>query len=125
MHGILDYLVGALLIASPWLFGFADGGIETWLPVALGASALVYSLCTNYEMGAARLLSMKTHLTLDFLSGALLAVSPWLFGFSDHVYMPHLVLGIFEMMAALITRTTPDTAKGTQHTRSSDRPFAH
>ena len=31
VHGILDYLMGPLLIASPWLFDFDNGGAETWV----------------------------------------------------------------------------------------------
>ncbi len=50
---------------------------------------------------------MPTHLTLDLLSGVLLAASPWLFGFSGFVYVPHLVLGVLEVGAALMTKTTP------------------
>jgi hypothetical protein len=29
VHGVLDYLVGALLVAAPWLFDFNRGGAET------------------------------------------------------------------------------------------------
>jgi len=28
-HGYMDYLMGVLLIAAPWLFDFARGGAET------------------------------------------------------------------------------------------------
>lgn len=107
VHGYLDYIVGALLIASPWLFDFAAGGAETWIPVALGAAALIYSLITDYELGASKTISMRTHLTLDLLSGILLAASPWLFGFADYVWGPHLILGLFEIAAALMTRREP------------------
>lgn len=107
VHGLLDYFVGLLLIAAPWLFNFARGGAETWVPVALGAGALVYSLFTNYELGVVKRLPMGTHLTLDLLSGLFLAASPWLFGFSEFVYLPHLVLGVLEVGAALMTQTTP------------------
>jgi hypothetical protein len=106
-HGYLDYLVGLLLMAAPWLFDFARGGAETWIPVILGAGAIVYSLFTDYELGASHRLSMRTHLTLDLMSGILLAASPWIFGFADYVYMPHLVLGIFEIGASLMTKTVP------------------
>ena len=115
VHGILDYIVGLLLIAAPWLFDFADGGAETWVPVILGASAIVYSLMTDYEMGASRSISMRTHLTLDLLSGIVLAASPWLFGFADEVYVPHLVLGLFEIGASLMTKRSPAHRDSMQH----------
>lgn len=106
VHGVLDYLVGALLIAAPWILNFNRGGAETWVPVILGVGALLYSLLTNYELGVLRRIPMGTHLSLDAGSGLLLAVSPWLFGFSTFVFWPHLILGIFEIVAALTTKTT-------------------
>ena len=113
-HGYLDYLMGALLIASPWLFGFDNGGAEQWVPVILGASALLYSLLTNYEMGAVRTIPMRVHLMLDLMSGIFLAASPWIFNFDDVVYLPHLILGIAEIGAALFTKRDPSFANGSK-----------
>ena len=111
VHGVLDYLMGVLLIAAPWLFNFNRDGAETWVPVILGIGVIVYSLFTNYELGLSRLIPMRTHLTLDVLSGALLAASPWIFNFNDYVYLPHLILGILEMGAGIMTETTPRFAE--------------
>ena len=107
VHGVLDYLMGILLIASPWLFDFARGGAETWVPVVLGAGAILYSMMTDYELGLSKNISMSTHLTLDLLSGIVLAISPWLFGFAEYVYLPHLILGILEIGASSVTVRTP------------------
>lgn len=96
--------MGVLLIAAPWLFGFAHGGPETWVPVALGVGAIIYSLMTRYELGLVRVIPMSVHLVLDFMSGALLAASPWLFGFEGLVTVPHMALGLLEMGAALMTQ---------------------
>ena len=108
-HGYLDYIMGALLIAAPWIFDFNRGGAETWVPVVLGAGVILYSLLTDYELGVSRQISMRTHLMLDLVGGALLAVSPWLFGFADYVWGPHLIFGLLEMGAALMTERTPGT----------------
>lgn len=105
VHGILDYLWGALLLAAPWLLGFAQGGAETWIAVVLALGAVVYSLLTDYELGVARVISMRGHLLLDFLGGLLLAASPWLFGFADRVWLPHVAFGLFSVAASLLTRT--------------------
>jgi hypothetical protein len=121
VHGYMDYIMGALLIASPWLFDFDRGGAETWVPVILGAGAIIYSLMTDYELGATRGISMRTHLTLDLLSGIILAASPWIFGFADYVSTPHVVLGILEIGAALVTRREP--AYGPGH-RTHNRTFS-
>ena len=107
IHGYLDYLIGALLIGAPWLLGFARGGAETWVPVAVGATALVYSLFTDYELGLVRKIQMPVHLWLDGLAGVLLVASPWLFAFDEVVRTPHLVVGAVEIAAALLTNTIP------------------
>ena len=107
IHGVLDYVVGALIAASPWLLGFARGGAETILPVLLGAGAIVYAFFTDYELGVVRRIPMPVHLMLDLGSGVLLALSPWLFGFADQVRDPHLLLGLFEIAAALTTQRHP------------------
>jgi len=86
------------------MLGFSDQSIPATVMIAVGAINLAYSLLTNYELGLLRLISMPLHLWLDFISGALLAASPWLFGFSDKVWAPHLMLGIFEMAAALTSK---------------------
>jgi hypothetical protein len=106
-HGVLDYLVGVLLILVPYLLGFADGSAAQWVPQILGAGAIVYSLLTDYELGAVRVIPMPVHLLLDIGSGVLLAASPWLFGFADRVAWPHVVLGVLEIGAGLMTRTVP------------------
>ncbi|RZJ82721.1 MAG: hypothetical protein EOO20_24095, partial [Chryseobacterium sp.] len=119
-HALLDYLVGILLIAAPWLLGFADSTAATVIPIVLGASTLVYSLFTNYEYGIVRVLPYKIHLTIDFIAGLLLLVSPWLFGFSDRIYLPHVILGAFEIVAVLLSRRATATAGlRTVQTRSS------
>lgn len=115
-HGYLDYIMGLFLIAAPWIFDFADGGAKQWVPIVLGAGMIVYSLMTDYEMGASRQISMGTHLTLDLLGGALLAASPWIFGFADEVFVPHLILGLAEIGASLMTKRTPATERRHHHT---------
>lgn len=108
VHGYLDYIMGFALILAPWIFGFYQGGIASWVPIILGVSVILYSLFTDYELGASRSISMKTHLTIDLLGGFILAVSPWLFGFAEQVFWPHLIVGIAEMGAALMTKTVTE-----------------
>lgn len=112
-HGIIDYLTGALLIVAPYLFGFATGGIEQWLPQLLGAAIIVMSLFTRYELSIARVIPLKLHLGVDLASGALLAVSPWLFGFANLIWWPHLVVGVVEIV--VVVMTTRPTAVETLH----------
>jgi hypothetical protein len=113
----MDYTMGLLLIVAPALLGFYRGGAESWVPIILGAGVLLYSLFTRYELGLIKAIPMSTHLTLDFVGGVVLAVSPWLFGFADLIWAPHLILGLLEIGAALMTQLHPawETAPTTTH----------
>jgi hypothetical protein len=122
VHGVLDYVVGIILIIAPWMLGFARNGAETWVPVVLGCITLLYSICTNYELGRFKMLPMRTHLVIDFLSGLLLAASPWLFNFRDQVYLPHLILGIFEMVVVLLSDPVAYHSKAIEQTNRAARP---
>jgi hypothetical protein len=106
-HGVIDYLTGALLILAPYLFGFATGGIEQWLPQILGLAILGMSLITRYELSVAKIIPLGVHLGVDFAGGLLLAVSPWLFGFAEIVWWPHLLIGLMEIAVAAITQRQP------------------
>lgn len=110
VHGIIDYAVGLLLVAAPYLFGFADGSAAQWVPMVLGAGTIVYSLLTDYELAFVRLIPMPVHLGLDIASGGLLAISPWLFGFADLIWWPHVLVGVMEIVIPLMTARHPRDA---------------
>ncbi len=114
IHTGMDYAVGLLLIASPWLFGFADESTAaTWIAVLVGVAMLGASMVTDYEGGLlARLIPMRTHLMADAGLGLLLAVSPWLFGFADegtNAWLPFVAIGLGEIASAASTDPEPGT----------------
>jgi hypothetical protein len=108
VHAALDYLTGIVLMAAPWILGFANNGAAQWVPFVIGLSIILMALFTNYEASLVKSIPMSTHLTIDIIGGILLAASPWLFGFADFVFWPHLILGIFEIGAGLFTHKVPD-----------------
>jgi len=112
VHGWLDYLVGAFLIFAPWIFQFNHVPAARNVAMGSGVAAVVYSVFTAYEYGVFPKIPMPVHLMLDGASGILLAASPWLFGFSSQLYLPHVALGLFEIAAALCSKTTAFTGNG-------------
>ncbi|WP_048920999.1 SPW repeat domain-containing protein [Rufibacter radiotolerans] len=114
-HGIIDYLVGMLLIAAPFILDFDRGGAETWVPIIVGAIIILQALMTNFEVGMFKMLSMNMHLTMDYLIGVFLAASPWIFNFDEYVYLPHLVVGVMIVLEAMITRVVPEHGTDTRH----------
>lgn len=114
-HGILDYIVGPLLMASPWLLGFDEIEAATWTAVIAGAVVLMQTIITDFEVGLVKKMPMGTHLTMDALLGIVLAASPWLFGFADEVYLPHLIVGLYLVLASLTTHRVPSPSYRAEH----------
>jgi hypothetical protein len=116
VHAATDYAVGLLLIASPWIFGFADESTAaTVIAVLAGVAMLGMSAVTDYEGGfIRRMLSMRTHLLTDAAVGLFLGVSPWLFGFADagtNAWLPFVLIGLAEIGAAAMTEPEPDSTR--------------
>jgi hypothetical protein len=116
LHGIIDYIIGLYLIATPWIFDFRHGALESLLAVSFGVAILLYSLCTDYEWGYLEELEFRTHLLLDFLAGIVLTVSPWLFGFYDRIYLPFVLAGIIQIISTFISRTENKRPQNLSHT---------
>ncbi len=106
-HGALDVVMGAITLLSPWLFNFNRGGFETWIPFLLGGAFLFVSTFTDYERGKVRRIPVKYHLFFDLCCGLSLLLSPWLFGFAEAVYVPHVFFGLLAVAAALTTERLP------------------
>ena len=106
-HAPLDYIVGLALIAAPWIFQFSEHTAATVVPIVLGIGLIAYSLFTNYELGAWKVFPMAMHNVIDVVAGAVLAASPWIFGFADgtaNVWVPHLVVGLAAVFLGLTTK---------------------
>ena len=107
LHAPLDYIVGAALIAAPWIFQFSDIAAASVVSVVLGIGLIVYSLFTDYELGVWRTFPMSVHNLFDIAAGALLAASPWLFGFGDegaNAWAPFVVVGLAAIFLGLTTK---------------------
>ena len=100
-------IVGAALIAAPWIFQFSEHDAATIVSIVLGIGLIAYSLFTDYELGVWKVAPMAVHNLIDIAAGALLAASPWLFGFADesaNVWVPHLVVGLAAIFLGLTTK---------------------
>ncbi|MCO6430162.1 MAG: SPW repeat protein [Deltaproteobacteria bacterium] len=111
VHGVLDYIVGVVLIFAPEIFGLVEvAGVSEALPRLCGFIILIMAVSTNYEVGIFRLISMRTHIVADYLLGGVLALSPWLFGFSNlpaRYWLPHLIVGAAIVLVAAVTEPVP------------------
>ena len=104
IHGIADYVVAPIVIGLPFVYGWTGG--QRWTLVAIGVFTIVYSLCTDYELGAVRILTMPTHLLLDALFGVLMLALPWVWNFSHDSVVPMSVIGVLALILTITTKTT-------------------
>jgi hypothetical protein len=112
VHGILDYAVGVLLIAAPWLLGFDDVGAATALCVAAGVGVLLLAASTQWPPSLVNVVPVLVHVMLDVGLGALLIASSFLFDFEEvsAARIFTIVLGVGELLAVVATRWLPAKA---------------
>lgn len=117
VHGVTDYAMALIIFFAPELFGFADiGGNAVLIARVVGLLILGQALMTNYELGLFRVLSMRSHLTMDYVIGGLLLVSPLLFNFAhlpNYVWLPHVISGF--LILGLTYMTSPYPTKVAAH----------
>ena len=108
VHGTLDYLASGVNLILPWLLRLEDEPPAALTPRLAGGMGAGYSLITDYELGAVKVLPMPAHLALDAAKGVLLASSPWLFGFAKNgsrYWLPHVLMGTADLLAAAPSNT--------------------
>lgn len=81
VHGYLDYLVVAMLLLSPTIFGFV--GAPAALCYVLAALQAGLTLLTAFPLGVAKLIPFPLHGAVEAVLSVFLLASPWLFGFSQ------------------------------------------
>lgn len=109
-YAYLNYICSILLLFSPWLFGFDQlkgGSASMFVPVIIGSSLLIMALFTNNELGVYKAFPMQLHLITTTFAGFFVLVSPWVFNFSSQVYIPHVCLGSFFLLAGIFTSNSP------------------
>ncbi|MCF6370117.1 hypothetical protein [Rhizobium halophilum] len=101
VHGIADYVVGAVMILLAFV---ADiGGIGFYAFLILGAFAILYALVTDYELGWKPLLSIPAHLALDAVFALVMLVLPLILVLPTLLFWASIVIGV---MAATLVVTT-------------------
>src|SRR6059058_1463859 len=114
VHSAVDHVVGPALIAAPTVLGLDRSSPEGIVPRLNGIAASVYSNLTDYELSVKNVIPMKVHLALDAMSGATLATVPLATGARQRGlrhWLPHTLIGAFEIAMALTTETEPPKKK--------------
>jgi SPW repeat len=120
VHAALEPLIAVIIIAAPWIFGFSEVDSAKVVCIAVGAVMLVAGSMTDWRLSLVRLIPLRAHLMTDLLLGAVLVLSPFVFGFSDEGGATRfmVIAGVLEALTALATRWDPVEAEPT-YTRDS------
>ena len=108
LHGVIEYAVGVLLVAAPFLFGF-ESGAAVALSVVAGVFLLAVAASTEGPSSMIDSIPIAAHLLLDFALTAVLIAAPFLFGFSDESGPTALfiILGVVHLLVTIGTRFKP------------------
>lgn len=106
VHGVIDYLAGALLIVAPFLFGFTDRGAATAVSIVLGVLVLIFAASTDGPTSLVNSIPVPVHILFDIGVGVLAIASPFLFGFSgDGTATPFFIaFGVVDLLVVIATR---------------------
>jgi len=106
LHAALEPLMAVVIIAAPWIFGFSDTDSATAICVIVGVVMLLVGSMTDWRMSLVRLIPLRLHLSGDLVLGAVLVLSPLVFGFADEGGPTRfmVIAGVLELMTALMTR---------------------
>ncbi len=106
-HGILDFMVAAVLIAGPFVLGLGDSSpLVVWISVVTGFAVIVLSLLTDYRYGLYRLIPFWGHLMVDGIVGLAFVLIPFMLGFEglDAIFYWVNGLGVLAVVTLGLTR---------------------
>ena len=109
LHGTLDYLLAATLIAAPLVLHFHDGTAKVFVLV-LGGAASVLAVGTAWSRGIVRLVPPIVHGIADLGATIALIVAPFVLGYSGHTLalVFSVVVGAGGLGAPLLTSFVSD-----------------
>jgi hypothetical protein len=105
LHGAIEYAVGVLLIAAPFLFGFKASAAVA-VSIIAGLVVLVIAASTDGPTSLVNSIPIPAHLLLDLALAAVLVASPFLFAFNDESAPTafFIVLGVAYLLITIGTR---------------------
>lgn len=127
IHAMLDPLIAAVIIASPWIFGFSNVDDAKIVCIAVGVIMLIGGSMTDWRLSIARVIPLRMHMATDLLLGVVLILAPFVLGFGDEGGATRfmVIAGVLEILAALGTRWDPAEARESAVDRRSRSTLTH
>jgi hypothetical protein len=111
VHGILDYVYAAVLIAAPLVLSFEEDA-PTALAIAAGLGALLLAAFTAWTTGIVKSIPVVAHCMLDYALSIFLVAAPFVLGFSDDDTASafFVIVGILGLLLTVATRYLGESA---------------
>lgn len=105
VHGIAEYVAGALFIAAPFLLGY-DSGAAVALSIVVGVALIAIAASTDGPTSLVNQIPRPAHVALDYVLAALLIALPFLAGFSGETAptVVFIVTGVLHLLDTIGTR---------------------
>jgi hypothetical protein len=115
LHGTLDYLLAAILIAAPLVLEYHDE-TATVVMLVLGGAATVLAVGTNWSRSIVHVIPPAVHGVADIGATIALIIAPFVFGFSEHTLALVMYVGVGAggLLATLLTRFESDLPAATR-----------
>jgi hypothetical protein len=104
-HGTIEYAIGVLLIAAPFLFDFkSDAAVA--VSIVAGVLVLVVAASSDGPTSLVNSVPVSAHLMFDVALAAVLIASPFLFTFNSESAPTafFIVLGVAHLLVTIGTR---------------------
>lgn len=105
VHGLIEYLAGAALIAAPFLLSF-DSDSATALSIIVGVVVIVIAASSEGPSSLINSIPVSAHVALDYVLAAVLVAMPFIGGFSEETNPTvfFIALGIAHLLVTIGTR---------------------
>jgi hypothetical protein len=106
VHGVLEYLAGAGLIAAPFVLSFTDVGAATAASIVAGVGLIALAASTRGPTSLIDSVPIAAHVVIDYLVAAALIAAPFVLGFSGEGAPTALfiALGVVHLLVTIGTR---------------------
>lgn len=106
--GYFSYVLGVVMMASPWLFHFADvRGAALFFPFMFGWFQIIMAIFSRAKGGMVGIFPIQMHCFLNVIAGFSIMCTPWMYGFAPKVFLPHLLIGATLFILGVFTKNSP------------------
>ncbi|GAC1322880.1 MAG: hypothetical protein NVSMB25_18550 [Thermoleophilaceae bacterium] len=125
LHGLLEYVVGAFLVAAPLLLNYHHGA-ATAASVIIGVTVIVMAAATTSSTSLVNQLPLPVHVLLDYVVAAVLIASPFLFAFKNETRPTAIFIagGVLHLLVSIGTRFRKEDAPARGSRRQRRRAAA-